>query len=86
MCIGVFGGLGFDFPADGSGDMLSAITLSPNSSPATLMYNTVIIFSFPILVYVTSIPVSMLIVRMNLLSSGLLEPGMSSCVVMHRPS
>jgi hypothetical protein len=75
MCIGVFGGLGFSFPADGSGDMLSAIAAAENSSSATLMYNTIVVFSFPILVYVTSIPVSMIIVRLNLLSSGLLEPG-----------
>lgn len=75
MLIGLFGGLAFKFNDDSS--MLTVIASSKNSSEATKLYNTAVVFSFPILVYVTSIPVSMIIVRLNLLSSRLLEPGKS---------
>ncbi len=71
--MGFFGALGFYNP--NQLDLMTLIAKNPRSSLAAIRLNNVFQFTFPILVYITSIPVSMIIVRLNLQSSGLLGKG-----------
>ncbi|KAI9015156.1 hypothetical protein BC832DRAFT_192613 [Gaertneriomyces semiglobifer] len=67
LLIGLFGGAAFPMPEDSN--ILQAISVSDRVSAAGKGVNEFIKITWPILVLLTSIPVSVIIVRLNLVTS-----------------
>lgn len=62
---------GFSFPVPAGSNVIQAIATAPNLPQSSLTWNTVLNVLFSFLVYLTSIPVAMIIVQLNLVSSRL---------------
>ncbi|KAJ3180768.1 hypothetical protein HDU87_001881 [Geranomyces variabilis] len=69
VTIGIFGGAAFPMPADSN--LIQAVAASSYVSGAGKAVNSVINVTYPMLVLLTSIPVSIIIVKLNLVSSRL---------------
>ncbi|KAI8592114.1 hypothetical protein BDZ88DRAFT_385226, partial [Geranomyces variabilis] len=69
VTIGLFGGAAFPMPDDSN--LIQAVAASEYVSGAGKAVNSVINVTYPVLVLLTSIPVSIIIVKLNLVSSRL---------------
>jgi len=72
LFVGWFAGAAFPMPGS---NIISAIAAADDVSHAALLVNNIISITFPILVLLTSIPVSMIIVKLNLVSSKICSKG-----------
>ncbi|KAJ3048005.1 hypothetical protein HK097_010969, partial [Rhizophlyctis rosea] len=72
LIIGWFGGAAFPMPGS---NLISAIQSSDDVSSSGKVVNNILSVTYPILVLLTSIPVSMIIIRMNLISSRICSKG-----------
>ncbi|KAJ3032977.1 hypothetical protein HDV00_006886 [Rhizophlyctis rosea] len=75
LLIGWFGGAAFPMPGS---NLISAIQASDSVSSAGKAVNNIVSITYPILVLLTSIPVSMIIVKLNLVSSRICSKGWAS--------
>jgi putative exporter of polyketide antibiotics len=83
VSIGIFGGLGFE--VDSNTNLMQAMYHSPLPA-AGLGWVTFIYILFPILTYITSIPVAMIVVKLNFLAAKICTEGntclqRSSCIL-----
>ncbi|TPX71121.1 hypothetical protein SpCBS45565_g01382 [Spizellomyces sp. 'palustris'] len=69
LIIGIFGGAAFPMPSDSN--LIQAIASNVNVSAAGKGVNQAINVTYPVLVLLTSIPVSIIIVKLNLVTSRL---------------
>lgn len=76
--IGIFGGLGFQFNADSNllQEMYASSMTNGGNGWMTLIY-----ILFPILTYITSIPVSMIVVRLNFRAAKLCNEGIQLIMI-----
>ncbi|KAJ3004699.1 hypothetical protein HKX48_001096, partial [Thoreauomyces humboldtii] len=69
LILGLFGGAAFPMPSDSN--LIQAVSSNDSVSKGGKLVNSLINVTYPVLVLLTSIPVSIIIVKLNLVSSRL---------------
>ncbi|KAJ3323866.1 isopentenyl-diphosphate delta-isomerase idi1 [Boothiomyces sp. JEL0866] len=77
------GGIAYDI--SNSSNLLQAMYSDPKLSEASFAWMSIIYFIFPILTYVTSIPIAMLVTKLNFLAAKLLSPGPATFYSVYLP-
>ncbi|KAJ3271852.1 hypothetical protein HDV01_006137 [Terramyces sp. JEL0728] len=83
ISIGIIGGIGYTI--SDSSNLLQAMYSDPTLSSASFAWMSIIYFIFPILTYVTSIPIAMLVTKLNFLAAKILSPGPATFYSVYLP-
>ncbi|KAJ2998574.1 hypothetical protein HDV02_004389 [Globomyces sp. JEL0801] len=65
------------YPLDSSSNLLQAMYADPTLSTGSFVWISFIYILFPILTYITSIPIAMLVSKLNFLAAKVFSPGLS---------
>jgi hypothetical protein len=80
---GFIGGVGYKL--DSSTNLLQAMYADPDITRAGHAWITFMYILFPILTYITSIPVAMIVVRLNFLAAKICSPGAAQWWAVYLP-
>jgi hypothetical protein len=81
--MGYIGGLGYSI--DSGTNILQAMYADPSLSAFGVVWITMMYVTFPVMMYITSIPVAMIVCRLNFLAARLLSSGAATLASVYVP-